>query len=116
MLRATEAWIGRHAADDKYVELDCELAVALASATEGAARSTVQKVTQVEPGGIEAWQALVDGCAPKSLNDPGIGLQTILATPKRCKEKLSEWSLKVAEYEHQSRVIDEAQKTSGVEK
>ena len=45
-LRATEAWTdGRQAEDDKYVELDYELAVALANATEGAARSTVLKVT-----------------------------------------------------------------------
>ena len=49
-LSATEAWTdGRHAEDDKYVELDFELAVLLASATEGAARSTVLKVPQVEP-------------------------------------------------------------------
>ena len=40
-----------------------------------------------------------------------------LATPKRCedakeeKEKLTAWSLKVAEYEYQFKVIDEAQKT-----
>ena len=48
--RATEAWTGgRHAADDKYVELDYELAVALANVTEGAARSTVLKGAQVEP-------------------------------------------------------------------
>ena len=48
--RATEAWTGgRHAADDKYVELYYELAVALANVTEGAARSTVVKGTQVEP-------------------------------------------------------------------
>ena len=46
MVRATEARTdGRHAEDDKYVELDCELAVALANATEGAASSTVLKVT-----------------------------------------------------------------------
>ena len=43
----------------------------------------------------------------------------VLATPKRCKytkelkEKLTAWSLQVAEYEHQFKVIDEAQKTSG---
>ena len=43
-----KAWTdGRHA-DDKCVELD-ELAVALANVTEGAARSTVLKVTQAEP-------------------------------------------------------------------
>ena len=57
-----------------------------------------------------AWQALVDGYAHKS------SLQPILATPKRCKdakelkERLTAWSLKVAEYEHQFKVIDEAQK------
>ena len=44
-------------------------------------------------------------------------LQPIFATPKRCKdeeelkEKLTAWSLKVAECEHQIKVIDEAQKT-----
>ena len=86
-LRANEAWPdGRHAEDDKYVELDSELAVALVT-TEGAARSTVLKVTQVEPSrGFVAWQALVDGYAPKSSNDPAIALQAILARPKRCKD------------------------------
>ena len=49
-LRASEAWTdGRHAEDAKNVELDFELAVALATATEGAARSTVLKVTHAEP-------------------------------------------------------------------
>ena len=49
-LRATEAWTdGRHAEDDKYVELDYELALALANVTEGPARATVLKVTQTEP-------------------------------------------------------------------
>ena len=64
-LRATEAWTdGRRAEDDKYVEQDNEVAVALANATEGAARSTVLKVTQVEPShGFVAWQAHVDGYA-----------------------------------------------------
>ena len=57
---------GCHAEDDKYVELDYELAVALANATEGAARSTVLKVTQVESShGFVAWESLVDGYAPK---------------------------------------------------
>ena len=66
--------------------------------------------------GFVAWQALVDGYAPKSSNDPAVALQPILATPKRCKdakelkERLTAWSLKVAEYEHQFKVIDEAQK------
>ena len=63
-----------------------------------------------------AWQALVDGYAPKSSNDPAIALQPILATPKRCKdakglkERLTAWSLKVAEYDHQFKTIDEALK------
>ena len=71
-LGAIEAWTdGRHAEDDKYVELDYESAVALANATEGAAMSTVLKDTQVEPcHGFVAWHALVDGYAPKSSNDP----------------------------------------------
>ena len=58
-LRATEVWTdGRHAVDDTYVELDCDLAVALAHVAEGAARSTVLKVTQVEPShGFVAWQS-----------------------------------------------------------
>ena len=75
------------------------------------------KVAQVEPShGFVAWQALVDCYAPKSSNDPAIALQPILATPKRCKdakelkETLTLWSLKVAEYEHQFKTIDEAQK------
>ena len=38
-LRATEAWTdGRHAADDKHVELNYELAVALATVTEGCSK------------------------------------------------------------------------------
>ena len=67
-LRATEAWTdGRHTADDKYVELEYELAVAPTNVTEGAARCTVLKVTKVEPShGFVAWQALVDGYVPKS--------------------------------------------------
>ena len=49
-LRATEAWNdGRYAEDDKYVELDYELAVAPASVTEGAARATVLKVARTGP-------------------------------------------------------------------
>ena len=68
-LRATEAWTdGRYAEDDKYVELDYELAVALANVTEGAARATVLRI------GFGAWQALVDGYAPKSSNDPTMAL------------------------------------------
>ena len=82
-LRATEAWTdGRHAEDDKYVELDYELAVALVNVTEGAARATVLKVTKTEPSH---------------------GFVASLAT-------LTAWSLKVAECEHQFKVIDEAQK------
>ena len=116
--RATEAWTdGRYAEDDKNVELDYEHAVALANATDGAARATVLRITPTEPShGFVASQALVDGYAPKSSNDPAIALQPILATPKRCKdakelkERLTEWSLKVAEHEHQFKTIDEAQK------
>ena len=86
----------------------------MANATEGAARATVLRITQTEPShGFVARQALVDGYAPKSSNDPAIGLQPILATPKRCKdakelkERLTAWSLKVAEYEHQFKTIDD---------
>ena len=118
-LRATEAWTdGRHAEDDKNVELDYELAVALATVTEGAARSTVRKVTQVEPShGFVAWQALVDGYALKSSNDRALALQPIPATHKRCedaeelKERQAAWSLRVAEHEHQFKAFDKAQKT-----
>ena len=40
-LRAAVAWTDdRHVEDDKHVELDYELAVALATVTEGAARAT----------------------------------------------------------------------------
>ena len=71
-LRATEAWTGGlHAADDKSAELACKSAVALANASEGAARSTVLKVTEVNPShGFVARRALVDGYASKSPNDP----------------------------------------------
>ena len=63
--------------------LDYELAVALANVTEGAARATILKVTQAEPShGFVAWQALVDGYAPKSSNDPATALQPKLATPQ----------------------------------
>ena len=63
---------------------------------------------------------MVDGNAPKPSNDPAIALQPILATTKRCKdakeleERLTELSLKVAEYEHQFKAIDETQKMFGV--
>ena len=101
-LRATEAWTdGRHAEDDKRVELDYELAVALANVTEGRARATVVKVTQTEPSrGFVAWQALVDGFAPKSSHDPAIALQTTLATPKKVQ------SCKGAERKAHSMVIE----------
>ena len=64
-LKATEAWTDdRHAEDDKHVELDYELAVALADVTECAARSTVLKVAQVVPSrGFVAWEGLCDGYA-----------------------------------------------------
>ena len=59
---------------------------------------------------------MVDGYVRKSSNDQAIELQPTLATPKRCKdakelkERLTAWSLKVDEYEHQFKAIDEAQK------
>ena len=91
--------------------------MALANVTEGAARATVLRVTQMEPShGFVAWQALVDGYAPKSSNNPAIALQPVLATPRRCKdekesnERVAAWSLKVAEYEHQFKAIVVAQK------
>ena len=74
------------------------------------------KVTQVEPGFV-AWQGLVDGYVPKSSNDPAVALQPIFETLERCqgarelKEKFTEWSLKVVEYELQFKLIHEAQKT-----
>ena len=90
----------------------------LVNATQSATRSTVPKVTQVEPShGFVAGQALVDGNASKSSNNPAIALQPIHATLRRCKdakeleEELTAWSLKVAEYQHQFKAIDEAQKT-----
>ena len=115
-LRATEAWTdGRRAEDYKHVELDCGLAVALANATEGAERATVLKITQTETShGFVAWQALADGYAPKSSNDPATALQPALATAKRCKdakelkERLTARSWKVAEYEHLLKTTDEA--------
>ena len=118
-LMATEASTdGRHDADDKHVEVDCELAAALVKVTEGAAGSTVLKVTHVEPShGFVAWQALVHGYAHKSSHNPAIALQPVLATPTWCndakelKENLTAWSLKVAGYEHQFKPIGEAQKT-----
>ena len=72
----------------------------------------------MEPShGFVAWQALVDGYPPKSSNDSAVALQPILATSRRCKdaeelkERLTAWSLKVAEYVHQCRATEEAQKT-----
>ena len=53
---------------------------------------------------------------PNRRTDPATALQPMLPTPKKCKdakelkERLTAWSLKVAEYEHQFKVIDEAQK------
>ena len=87
--------------------------MALDNATESAATSTVLKVAQVEPSrGFAAWQALVDGCAPKSSNDPTIVPQPTLATPKKCKDaKELKEKHGQAEYEHQFKVIDDAQKT-----
>ena len=92
--------------------------MALANVTEGAARSTVLKVTQVEPSyGLVAWQALAAGGAPKLWTDPALAPQPTLATLKRCKdpkewkERRTAWPSRVAEHEHQLRTIDDAQKT-----
>ena len=84
---ATEAWTdGRYAEDDKHVELDYELAVALANATEDPARAAVLKVTETEPShGFMAWQALVDAHAPTSSNDRAIVLQPYLRRPRDAK-------------------------------
>ena len=78
-LRATEAWTdGRHAENDKYVGLDHELAVALAT------------VPRHDKWHGKRW------LMPKSSNDPAFALQPLLATPKRCndakelKEKLTD--------------------------
>ena len=52
----------------------------------------------------------------ESSKDPAIAQQHKLATPKKCKdakelkERLTAWSLKVAENAHQFKTIDEAQK------
>ena len=88
----------RHAEDDKHVELEYEWAVALADVTEGAARSTVLKVAQVNPS-HGSWHAAA-----------------IIATSERCKDakelkELIVWPLRVAAYEQEFKVIDEAQKT-----
>ena len=110
-LRATGRWTsGRHAADDKNVELDYELAVALATVTEGHSK--------VPSHWFVAWHAVVDGYVPKSSNDPATQrCSPILATPRWCwdakelKDMLMAWALKVTEYDQQFKVIDEAQKT-----
>ena len=67
--RDPQAWTGgRYAEDDKCVERDYKLAVALADVPEGPARATVLKVTQTEPShGFVAWQALVDGHAHRTI-------------------------------------------------
>ena len=87
-LRMTGPWTdGRRAEDAKNVELDDELAEALANATERAARSTVLKVTQAEPShGFVAWEGLVHGNASKSSPVLAVALQPILATPRICKD------------------------------
>ena len=105
--QAAEAWTdGRHAADDNFDELDYELAVALFNVTECAARSTVLKITQGEPShGFVAWQALVDGLRPRHRTTQQPGCKEA----KKLKDKLTAWSLKVAEYKHQFNVIERTQ-------
>ena len=96
--------VEHHAEDEKNVELDYELLAVLANVTKSAARSTVSQTKRGH--GFVAWQAVVDGFSPNSSSDPAIALQPILATPRRWKdaeefkEKLTAWSLKVAEKEH----------------
>ena len=68
--RAPEAWTdGPGAVDDKYVELDCELAVALASATEGSL-----KWSQVTGSWHKRWLMVIER--------PAMAQKPILATPK----------------------------------
>ena len=56
------------------VELECEVAVALANVSEGAARSTVLEATQVAPShGFVTGQAVFE---PKSSNDLGYSAAT----------------------------------------
>ena len=75
---ATEAWtVGRLGTDDKHVEVDWELAAALTNIMEGAARSTVLKVTHMEPSrGFVDWRARVDGYAPQSSSDSVMARQS----------------------------------------
>ena len=107
--RATAWTDGRHAEDDKHVELDCELAVALATATEGAARASLRRSQVMGSWHDKHWSTAMrpsrrtnrrwrDGATPRRCKDA-----------KELKERLTAWSLKVAEYEHQFTTIDEAQ-------
>ena len=89
--------------------------MALANVTEGAARSTVLKVTQVEPShGFVAWQALVDGCtrpSHRTTQRTQRYIQPTRSSAKELKGKSHGVVMEVVEYEHQFNVIDEAQKT-----
>ena len=71
-LRATEEWTdGRHAADDKCVALDSEVAEALAIVTESVARSTVLRVTKwSQVTGSWHGKRWLMVLPPKSWNDP----------------------------------------------
>ena len=114
-LRATEAWTdGRHAEDGKHVELDYELAVAFANATEGASRATVLRITQTEPshGFVCGMASIGRRLRAQVVERPGDSAATHARDKdaKELKERLTAWSLKVAEYEHQFKTIDEAQK------
>ena len=62
------------------------------------------------------WHSLVDGCALTSSNDTDYCAAThtgdnqkSTSTQSALKEKLTAWSLKVAEYEHQFQVMDDAE-------
>ena len=87
--------------------------MSLANATEGAARSTLLKVTQVEPRHVFGKRSLMVMC-PSHRTTQLSRHNTYLATPERCKEleeRFTAWSLKVAEHEHQFKAIDAALKT-----
>ena len=91
--------------------------MALANVTEGPARATVLKVTQTEPSyGFVAWQALVDRYAPRIVDRSGNSAATHTCDAQELQRRKGiegedhGMVIGVAEYEHQFKVIDEAQK------
>ena len=85
--------------------------MSLANVTEGSARATVLKVTRTEPS-----RGFVAGVRPnrrmfrQSRYNPYLRRPRSAKMQKELKERLTAWSLKVAEHGHQFKVIDEAQK------